>query len=162
MPEAYVAWVTPRGGGGAKVLVRSPKSYTHASNTPSLLLSQGFHGRRKNLERRTPFASDALPFHGRKWEAGSGLEKKNKNGRAAHALFSGGLWCGVELPDSATRAECACAVAGFFSTAPPPQSPLPLPLSPAGALGPAPGPCSPVPAPVGFVSTGRRHPSYVP
>lgn len=50
-----------------------------------------------------------------------------------------------------------------FSTRPPPfQSPLPLPLSPAGALSPAPGPCSPAPAPVGFVSTGRRHPGCVP
>ena len=67
------------------------------------------------------------------------------------------------MPDSSLRPECACAVAGFSPHGPPPfQSPLPLPLSPAGALSPAPGPWSPAPAPVGFVSTGRRHPGCVP
>lgn len=91
-----------------------------------------------------PLAADALPFPGRKG-GGEGV---------AHALFAGGPWSGVALPDSPPRRECACAVAGL----PPP--PLPLPLSPAGALGPA-GPCSPAPAPVGSVSTGRRHPGWL-
>ena len=153
--------VTPRGGGGAKVLVRSPKSYTHASNTPALLLSQGFRGRRKNPERRTPFASDALPFHGRKWGGrwGAGWKKK-RTSRACVVLWRPLVWSRV----AGFVAPAGVRLRGLrvFSTAPPPQSPLPLPLSPAGALGPAPGPCSPAPAPVGFVSTGSRHPSYVP
>ncbi|XP_070327558.1 ubiquitin-associated domain-containing protein 2 isoform X1 [Odocoileus virginianus] len=151
MPEAYVAWVTPRGGSGAKVLVRSPELHPrlqHAIPTPF-----------PRLPRPSEKPGEADPFRlGRtslsRQEVGGGeragkKKKQKRTSRACVVLWRPLVWSRV----AGFGAPAGVRLRGrrVFSTAPPPQSPLPLPLSPVGALGPAPGPCSPVPAPVGFI-----------
>lgn len=126
------------------------------------------------LPRPSEKSEEADPFHFRRTslsrqevgEAGARAGEKKNNTKTDEprmrcSLAASGVESGCRIRRSARSAPARSQ--GFLHTAPPPfQSPLPLPLSPAGALSPAPGPCSPAPAPVGFVSTGRRHPGCVP